>query len=136
VTLPWVPEFEPAPAKEGRAFLVNVAKAGAGLERLAMTGLFEGGRQSTERLPLAPALVTLALVLLVAEVFVRRFFAGPKVKRPRPMAPVVASEAAAPVMTAPATAAPPGESPKPPASEPAKDPLAAARDRARRRTER
>lgn len=137
VTLPWVPEFEPAPAKEGRAFLVNVAKAGAGLERLAMTGLFEGGRQSTERLPLAPALVTLALVLLVAEVFVRRFFAGPKVKRPRPTAPVVASEAAAPVIPAPSTASPPTvEAPKPPAPEPVKDPLAAARDRARRRTER
>ncbi|MBL8923947.1 MAG: VWA domain-containing protein, partial [Myxococcaceae bacterium] len=45
VTLPWVPEFEPAPPKEGRLALASVAKAGGGVERLAMTGLFAEGKQ-------------------------------------------------------------------------------------------
>jgi Mg-chelatase subunit ChlD len=143
VTLPWVPEFEPAPAKEGRAFLVAVAKAGAGVERLAMTGLFTEGRESFARVPLAPGLMVVALMLLVAEVFVRRFVSGPRPRRARP-APVLAaagsSSAAPPSATtappAPDVAPSPDVAAPPPAPPAPSDPLAAARERARRRTQR
>lgn len=141
VTLPWVPEFEPALAKEGRAFLVALAKAGAGVERLAMTGLFSEGRESVARVPLAPGLMGLALVLLVAEVFVRRFLSGPRPRRAtaQPAAAPPAIGVVAPPPTAadaPAPGAPPAEPPPAPRPTEPKDPLAAARERARRRTER
>ncbi len=148
VTLPWVPEFEPAPPKEGKAALVAVAKAGAGVERLAMTGLFSEGQQSFARVPLAPFLAGLAVLLVVSEVFVRRFLSGPRARRARPKPAVVA----APVpMTVPATqprpSTPPVTSepvssathePAPPEPKPSapKDALAEARERARRRTQR
>lgn len=143
VTLPWVPEFEPAPPKEGRASLVAVAKAGSGVERLAMTGLFAEGRQSFARVPLAPVLMTLAVLLLVAEVFVRRFLSGPRPRRQKPaVAPVVPAMppafSAPPVSTTAAATTPqaPAESPAPKPSEPPRDPLAEARERARKRTQR
>ncbi|MBL8917593.1 MAG: hypothetical protein JNJ54_01925, partial [Myxococcaceae bacterium] len=47
-----------------------VAKAGGGVERLAMTGLFAEGKQSFARVPLAPFLAGLAVLLVVAEVIV------------------------------------------------------------------
>jgi len=142
VTLPWVPEFEPAPPKEGRAALIAVAKAGSGVERLAMTGLFAEGEQSFARVPLAPFLVSLAVLLLVAEVFVRRFLSGPRVRRqkpaiapPMPVMPQPAvSPAAAVSTTSPSPPTPEQPAPKPP--EPPRDPLAEARERARKRTQR
>lgn len=135
VTLPWVPEFEPSVPKEGQLALVGVAKAGGGVERLAMTGLFVDGRQSKARVPLAPWLVGLSVLLVVAEVFVRRFLSGPRARR-RP----VVKPAAAP--SAPVAVVPQAATPTSAAAEPVKpspkpiDPLAAARERARRRTER
>ncbi len=143
VTLPWVPEFEPSPPREGRAALVAVAKAGSGVERLAMTGLFAQGQQSFARVPLAPGLMTLAVLLLVAEVFVRRFLSGPRARRQKPaVAPAVAAMppafSAPPVSTTAAstTAPAPAESPAPKPAEPPRDPLAEARERARKRTQR
>lgn len=148
VTLPWVPEFEPAPPKEGRNALVAVAKAGSGVERLAMTGLFAEGRQSFARVPLAPFLVGLGVLLVVAEVFVRRFLSGPRPRRrvapkPQPAAVAAAAPVVAATTTARAAAAPPPPEPSPQPEEPPaprpsapKDPLAEARERARKRTQR
>ena len=136
VTLPWVPEFEPAPPKEGRAALVAVAKAGSGVERLAMTGLFSEGQQSFARVPLAPFLVSLAVLLVVAEVFVRRFLSGPRARRQKPaVAPAVPSMP--PAFSAPSSSTTSASTtPTPPAESPAPDPLAEARERARKRTQR
>lgn len=142
VTLPWVPEFEPAPPKEGRDRLVSVAKAGSGVERLSMKGLFSEGRQSFARLPLAPALMVVAVLLLVAEVFVRRFFSGPRARRarPPPKAATAVTQAepvpAAAPMSAAADAAPAAGLPPAPEPSPKRDPLAEARERARKRTQR
>ncbi|MBL8924363.1 MAG: hypothetical protein JNJ54_36275, partial [Myxococcaceae bacterium] len=124
-----------------------VAKAGGGVERLAMTGLFAEGKQSFARVPLAPFLAGLAVLLVVAEVIVRRFLAGPRA--PRRAAPkssaVVGTEANVAVSPSsdtpqptPASAGPPSsvpEAPPPPAQE-RRDPLAEARERARKRTQR
>ncbi|MER2561449.1 MAG: VWA domain-containing protein [Myxococcaceae bacterium] len=148
VTLPWVPEFEPAPPREGRNALVAVAKAGSGVERLAMTGLFAEGRQSFARVPLAPVLVSFAVLALVAEVFVRRFLSGPRPKKrvaqkvaARPstdsMPVIVASKPSAPRTPPTSPSEPPPPDAEPPPSKPApKDPLAEARERARKRTQR
>jgi hypothetical protein len=83
VTLPWAPEFEPGNAVEGKATLAAMAKAGSGAERLSMAGLFVEALQSEARTPLAPALLAFAVLVLLAEVFVRRFFSG-RVPRLRP----------------------------------------------------
>ncbi len=147
VTLPWTPEFEPAPASAGRAALAAVAKAGDGVERLSMAGLFAQGRESYGRVPLAPPLVALAVVLLVAEVFVRRFFSGPRARRSRParaalgVAALPGAEVGPPATTAAPEVEPtaaPAASPTSPADGTAapRDALAEARARARRRTER
>ena len=147
VTLPWVPEFEPAPPREGRNALVAVAKAGSGVERLAMTGLFAEGRQSFARVPLAPVLVSFAVLALVAEVFVRRFLSGPRPKKrvaAKVAGPVSVESMPAVVAKPSAPRAPPTSpgdptpaEPEPPPTKPApKDPLAEARERARKRTQR
>ncbi len=87
VTLPWAPEFEPAAAKEGKTLLEGVAHAGNGVERLAMVGLFKDAVESEAGLPLSPFLVALTVFLVVAEVFARRFLAGPRmVKAKKPVA--------------------------------------------------
>jgi uncharacterized membrane protein len=83
VTLPWAPEFEPGTAAEGKSLLGAMAKAGSGIERLSMAGLFTEALQSEARTPLAPYLLAFAVLLLLAEVFVRRFFSG-RVPRLRP----------------------------------------------------
>lgn len=139
VTLPWAPEFEPAPVSEGKALLSSVAKAGGGVERLAMAGLFKDAVESEAAIPLAPALLALCVVLLVAEVFTRRFLSGPRLRRT--VKPVVAPVATV-TQTAPVAAKPSApvsvEAPKPaeppPAAPGVKDALSAARERARRRT--
>jgi hypothetical protein len=152
VTLPWAPEFEPAPAKEGKALLESVARAGNGVERLALVGLFEEAMESEAAVPLAPWLVSLAVLVLLAEVLVRRFLSGPRSVRRRPA--VMNSAAAVPVAPmpsaprprptaspgvatpAPTAVAPPQES-APQASPEKKDlrsALARARDRAKKRT--
>ncbi|MBX5480795.1 MAG: VWA domain-containing protein [Myxococcaceae bacterium] len=76
VALPYAPEFEPGSAKEGKATLGALALLSGGVERLSMTGLFQNALESEAPVPLAPVLVTVALLMLLAEVFVRRFLAG------------------------------------------------------------
>lgn len=139
VTLPWAPEFEPAPVSEGKALLSSVAKAGGGVERLAMAGLFKEAVESEAAIPLAPALLALCVVLLVAEVFTRRFLSGPRLRRTvKPVvAPVVTVTPTAPVAakpSAPDSVEAPKPAEPPPAAPGVKDALSAARERARRRT--
>ena len=145
VTLPWAPEFEPALANEGKALLDAVARAGGGVERLAMVGLFRDAVESEAGVPLAPFLVAMAVLLMLGEVITRRFLSGPRrskrkvaVTRASAPRPVRVESASAPAVSAPARgAAPP---PPEPAPEPAKKPdgvasaLAAARERAKNRT--
>ena len=149
VTLPWAPEFEPAPVSEGKALLTSVAKAGGGVERIAMVGLFKDAVESEAAIPIAPAILAVCVLLLVAEVFVRRFLSGPRLrKRARP-APVVTAPAMmavqpravssprVPVATAPGEK-PPDEPPPLPPPKPSaptmQDALSAARDKAKKRT--
>jgi uncharacterized membrane protein len=144
VTLSWAPEFEPGTADEGRAVLKALARLTGGVERLAMAGLFHEAQQSTAPVPLAPALVTLALALLVAEVFVRRFYATGVRKKVRPVVvPAPAPSPVAPRTVSVERPAVPHPSPPMPRASPApaeeKKPdvataLEAARAKARKRT--
>jgi hypothetical protein len=131
VTLPWAPELEPAAPGEGAQRLLAVARAGGGVERLAMAGLFEAAVASEGGVPLAPWLVGLAVALVLAEVLTRRFFSGPRrtraVPRTRPAAP------AKPLEPAPAAAAPPASAS---GSGSVTSALDAARARAKERTRR
>lgn len=79
VALPYAPEFEPGSVKEGKETLAAVASLTGGAERLSMTGLFAEVLESEAAVPLAPAIVAFCVLLLLAEVFVRRFLSG----RPR-----------------------------------------------------
>jgi len=143
VTLPWAPEFEPAPASEGRALLSAVARAGGGIERIAMVGLFKEAVESEASIPIAPALVAVSVLLLVAEVFVRRFLSGPRLRKrkvapaPAPlprMVRTVSSPGVPAVVEVPPPAAPSDEPPTKPSAPNVQDALTAARDRARKRT--
>lgn len=147
VTLPWAPEFEPAPVKEGKALLAAVARAGNGVERLAMVGLFADAVESEAAVPLAPWLVAAAVLALLGEVFVRRFFSGPRPVRRAPAAPRRAVTApAGPSAPRPSPAAPsspsapsaPADAPAPPEApaekQDVRSALAQARDRAKKRT--
>jgi uncharacterized membrane protein len=136
VTLPWAPEFEPAVVKEGKALLAAVARAGGGVERLALVGLFAEAVESEAALPLAPWLVGVALVVLVAEVFVRRFLSGRRGRRrAAATAPAGApSPASAPPSTPAAALSSAPAEPPPPQAPGVHSALAEARDRARRRT--
>ena len=116
-----------------------------------MVGLFKDAVESEAAVALAPGLLALVVLLLVAEVFVRRFLSGPRlrkrkpvVEKPlvRPSAPKFApgSTAATPVALVaapPSSAAAPIEPPPPepkPSAPTVQDALAAARDRAKKRT--
>jgi hypothetical protein len=151
VTLPWAPEFEPAPVSEGKELLTSVAKAGSGIVRIAMVGLFKDAVESEAAIPLAPAILALCVALLVSEVFVRRFLSGPRLrKRARPVAaaaalPVVPTrtissptfKAAAPPPPKPASGEKVPDEPPPPPKPSApsmQDALSAARDKAKKRT--
>jgi uncharacterized membrane protein len=145
VTLSWAPEFEPAQAHEGKELLAALARLSGGAERLSMSGLFTEAQQSAAPVPLAPALVALALALLIAEVFVRRFFAArPARRRPQPIAvaagpgvivstPRVSAPRPEPV-TAPVKTAEPRPLPVEDRKPDLGDALEAARTRAKRRT--
>jgi hypothetical protein len=137
VVLPYAPEFEQGSAKEGKELLEAVAKVGGGVERLSMTELFKDAPESEGKVPLAPWMVGLAVVLLVAEVVVRRLLSVPRLRKVRPVAATAVAQAGA---TAPAPAEakarqeePPPE-PKPPAPGNVDSALEAARQRAKRRT--
>ncbi|MCP3139205.1 VWA domain-containing protein [Pyxidicoccus xibeiensis] len=152
VALPYAPEFEPGSAKEGLELLRAVAAVGGGVERLSMTGLFMEAPESQGRWALAPWLVALALAVLLAEVVVRRFLSGPRVRKagattvavPRTTPGVARSAPAARAETRPAegaatatqgAATPPEPAPKP--REGGVDSaLEAARARSRRRLDR
>ncbi|MCY1019804.1 VWA domain-containing protein [Pyxidicoccus sp. MSG2] len=155
VTLPYAPEFEPGSVKEGLELLRAVAAVGGGVERLSMTGLFMEAPESQGRLALAPWLVGLALAVLLAEVAVRRFLSGPRVRKPasvtvaRPAFAGVPAVSAAPVRAAPtvevkrgteeqgeATAAPTDTAVAKPKEGGVDSALEAARARSRRRLDR
>lgn len=155
VTLPYAPEFEPGSAKEGLELLRAVAAVGGGVERLSMTGLFMEAPESQGRFALAPWLVGVALAVLLAEVAVRRFLSGPRLRKPVAVAkPALAGVPAVGVSTAPVSTAPVTEPKRrdegakaatPPEAEPAPakpkeggvdSALEAARARARRRLDR
>jgi len=138
VTLPYAPEFEPGSNKEGLEVLHGVAAVGGGVERLSLTGLFAQAPESEGRVALAPWLVGLALAALLAEVAVRRFLSGPRLRRVRTPSPALVTPArVAPTPVAPASSTAPGQDappPEPPAKAPDVDSaLEAARARARRR---
>ena len=140
VTLSWAPEFEPGSAREGKNLLVQLAKASGGLERLAMAGLFAEAPESLAKLPLAPSLVALAVALLLAEVFLRRFYSGRPKRSRKPKlagAPVFtpATRPAIPGVEAPTTGEPKSELPPVP-EPPMKSALEIAIERARKRNQR
>ncbi len=82
VALPYAPEFEPGSPKEGREVLLAVAAVGGGVERLSMAGVFAEAPVSEGRVALAPWLVGFAVLVLLVEVVVRRFFSTPRLRKP------------------------------------------------------
>lgn len=143
VTLSWAPEFEPGTAKLGRSLLSQLAAVTGGVERIAMAEMFTDTKASASIVALAPVLVVLALLMLIAEVVLRRFFSGQRHRRrtaviagvaPLQPVPVVAVKVSAPVAAAPVPEAPSEPPPKP--AEPAPNPLAEAMKRAKKRTDR
>ncbi|WP_224361382.1 VWA domain-containing protein [Hyalangium versicolor] len=95
VALPYAPEFEPGSPKEGKVVLTAVAAVGGGVERLSMVGLFADAPTSEGRVALAPWLVGFAVLVLLAEVVVRRFFSAPRLRKPVPAKGARPSEAPA-----------------------------------------
>jgi len=154
VALPYAPEFEPGSPKEGLVVLRAVAAVGGGVERLSMASLFADAPVSEGRVALAPWLVGFAVLVLLAEVVVRRFFSTPRLRKPAPAkapglveapagrvaAPSAGVSAPARSQEGPREAAPaqPGteESEKPPPDKPegnVDSALEAARARSRKR---
>lgn len=146
VTLPYAPEFEPGTLQEGLEVLRGVAGVGGGVERLSMVGLFSQAPESEGRVRLAPWLVALALVALLAEVALRRFLSGPRLRRavapaaPAPSVPepraVRGDRPAAQASSASPLAEEPAPSEAPPPAPDLDSALDAARERARRRLKR
>lgn len=139
VTLPYAPEFEPITAAEGRNTLLSVAKVAGGVERLSMSGVFAETAESRSSVPLAPWLVALSVVAMLAEVVTRRFFAVPsrsaKLHVPKAVAATMRTQK--PVAAAPAAnkeAPEPEAMPEAPKAPGLDDALSKARDRAKRRT--
>jgi uncharacterized membrane protein/Mg-chelatase subunit ChlD len=150
VALPYAPEFEPGSPKEGLVVLRAVAAVGGGVERLSMAGLFADAPVSEGRVALAPWLVGFAVLVLLAEVVVRRFFSTPRLRKPAPakvprpaaaLAGMAAAASTPPRSQEPSREAPPEEpgpeeGEKPPPDKPAGNvdsALEAARARSRRR---
>ena len=117
-TLSWAPEFEPGTPNEGRALLAAVSKAGHGVERLSMTGLFQEALESEGAVPLSTPLIALAVLLVVVEVVTRRYWTGPSAPG-RAVKPVEATPVVEAAPVAPAA--------------PVIDEMAAALEEARRR---
>ncbi len=152
VTLPWAPEFDPIPKKEGQATLGAMAQAGQGVERLSMVKLFDSAAKSSAQLELAPWLVAAMVLALIAEVILRRFFSERRARAQRPprqSAPAFSPRAAAVAGPPLAASSPSGAAsdaaaapPTPSSPEPAKpapdmtSALSQARDRAKKRTTR
>ncbi len=120
VALPYAPEFEPGSPQEGLEVLRALAQVGGGVERLSMAGFFAEAPVSEGRVALAPWLVGFAVLVLLAEVAVRRFFSSPRLRKPAPAVAARLAEASAAV-----GAAPSGPSARPePAREDAEAPSA------------
>lgn len=136
VVLPYAPEFEPGSAKEGKELLEAVAKVGGGVERLSMAELFKDAPESEGKVPLAPWMIGLAVVLLVTEVVVRRLLSAPRLRKAKPAAAAAVAQAGATAPTpveAKARQEEPPPEPKPPAPGNVDSALEAARQRAKRR---
>lgn len=116
VTLPYAPEFEPRSAGEGRALLEELALLTGGQERVSVDAIYTAAGAAAGRRSIAPWLAALALVLLLAEVAVRRWLPGwtPR-RRPAASETVSATTRRRPV---PVTAAAPHAEPPPAAGEP------------------
>ena len=103
-----------------------------------MVGLFRDAVESEAAIPLAPSILALCVLLLVAEVFVRRFLSGPRLrKRAKPRSSRAESRDPAPRVVAVPGEKPPEEPPPQPPKPSAptmQDALSAARDKARKRT--
>lgn len=144
VALPYAPEFEPGSPTEGLAVLRAVAAVGGGVERLSMAEVFKDAPVSEGRVALAPWLVGFAVLVLLAEVVVRRFFSTPRLRKPAPAAGVTVPpvEVSAPARgpekprEASSTQPSPEEGEKPPPEKPdgnVDSALEAARVRSRKR---
>jgi hypothetical protein len=138
VTLPYSPEFEPSSNQDGRALLSALAQLTGGAERISMTGLFAATAQSAAAVPLAPVLVAVALLLLLAEVVLRRFFAGRRREsHPKPALAPIPSKMV--VRTGAPQPVPVALSPSTPVVEPksgVRSALEVAQERARKRLKR
>jgi hypothetical protein len=138
VTLPYSPEFEPSSNQDGQALLSALAQLTGGTERISMTGLFAATAQSAAAVPLAPVLVEVALLLLLAEVVLRRFFAGRRREsHPKPALAPVPSKTV--VRAGAPPPAPVALSPSTPVVEPksgVRSALEVAQERARKRLKR
>jgi Mg-chelatase subunit ChlD len=136
VCLPYSPEFQPALGERGGLTLERLAGGTGGKERLELPSIWKDLPRRPRLVPLAPWLLSAALLVLLLEVLERRTGL-----LSRPVLPRVESALAArPVTTAPAAAvAAPAEAQKAePESKPAAqggmvEALRKARERARRR---
>ncbi len=72
VCLPYSPEFQPAEKGRGQATLEHLARASGGKERLELASIWKELPRHVRLVPLAPWLLSIALVLLLLEVFERR----------------------------------------------------------------
>lgn len=72
VCLPYSPEFQPAEKGRGLATLEHLARASGGKERLELASMWKELPRHVRFVPLAPWLLSAAVVLLLLEVFVRR----------------------------------------------------------------
>jgi len=121
MTLPYAPEFEIAAPEKGRETLAQIARLTGGTERLSTEGLLQPAAGAPGHLALATPLAAAALVLLLLEVALRRFFfAFRKAARDAAAARVAKSKASKPLRDDGKAASGPVEpspAPNPPAEE-------------------
>jgi len=72
VCLPYSPEFQPVEKGRGLATLEHLARASGGKERLELVDMWKELPRHVRLVPLAPWLLSAAIVLLLLEVFERR----------------------------------------------------------------
>jgi hypothetical protein len=72
VCLPYSPEFRPAEAASGVPALERLARATGGVERVELAHMWQEMPREPRLQPLAPWLLLIAVVLLLAEVLERR----------------------------------------------------------------
>jgi Mg-chelatase subunit ChlD len=140
VCLPYSPEFRPAEAGSGVPALERLARATGGVERVELPHMWHEMPREPRLQPLAPWLLLVAVLLLLAEVLERRtglmgrFMRLPR-RAPRP-APVAAEVKVEPALSTPGARPAGAAAPEPAATAaPAPDLLDALRQ-ARSRTRR